>query len=742
MVRYSQFFLYFIHLIFVISLVNADVHYTDADFSNTVNGSIISNATTGNVDINTSDTVTPVIDNVSGDGLKADNASHFIIHNENSFSINADVGIVVFDSNKIGLTHMSLNGPGDIVINAGYRGIFVGDKGSLTSDSKIIINSNYAGIWAYESGTMVFSKEVDITAKEHGIIAQKMNPNTENPKIVFNEKVTINVQEGSAVIAKPDDKAKGGEIEFNKGLDATVIKGNVLEAIHQTSIIVKGDSRLKADDANSMAVLADNAAIDITGKSDINGHVAGINGGIVNLNLSKESAIRGAMTTNTDTGEVNVVLTEGTWNITESSDITKLTLNNSTVNFIDTAGFSQLTTKTLSGNGLFTLRADFGAQRADQIIVTDTSSGEHQIDIVNKGNTSVNGTEKLTLVQTSDGTADFSLAHVVEAGGFEYGLRRVANNSKNWELYGLAQKTSTAEAGINFFNTSYLFNYIGTQTLFQRMGDLKATNGQEGDFWIRGFAGKLNSFNSNKVHGFTMNYNGYQLGIDKLLPMANGNLYVGAMLGYNHANPDYRKGSGTAKDYSTGLYSTYIDDNGFYVDAVAKYMYLKNHFQVTDTAGTKVTGTAKNHGYSLSLETGKRFAINNRPFYIEPQAQLTYSRMGSATIHASNGLEVMLNAYNSALARAGLAVGYQVNNAQNPIDIYLKPSYIKEFSGNTSYKLNNHKEKYDFSGGWVDTSLGINGQINNRHNIYGEISYANGDRFDKQQVNLGYRYQF
>lgn len=110
--------------------------------------------------------------------------------------------------------------------------------------------------------------------------------------------------------------------------------------------------------------------------------------------------------------------------------------------------------------------------------------------------------------------------------------------------------------------------------------------------------------------------------------------------------------------------------------------------------------------------------------------------------HASNGLTIKLNSYYSTLARAGAAFGYQLNTAQNPIDLYIKTGYVKEFSGKTSYKLSQYKEKYNFRGGWVDSAVGVNAQFNKRHNVYGEISYANGDRFDKQQINLGYRYQF
>lgn len=214
------------------------------------------------------------------------------------------------------------------------------------------------------------------------------------------------------------------------------------------------------------------------------------------------------------------------------------------------------------------------------------------------------------------------------------------------------------------------------------------------------------------------------------------------MAGYTHANPDYDDGTGTVKDTNAGLYGTYLDNSGVYVDTVAKYVRMRNNFNVKDTLGQKVDGNAKSNGYSLSVETGKRFAIQQSNFYVESQLQLSYTSMGDATTHASNGLKVKLDSYDSLLGRGSIITGYQIKNSDNPNDLYIKTGYVREFMGNTSYKLNDNKEKHDFGGGWFDSALGVNAQFNKRHNIYSEVSYSAGSRFDKQQINLGYRYQF
>ena len=75
--------------------------------------------------------------------------------------------------------------------------------------------------------------------------------------------------------------------------------------------------------------------------------------------------------------------------------------------------------------------------------------------------------------------------------------------------------------------------------------------------------------------------------------------------------------------------------------------------------------------------------------------------------------------------------------------MYFKTGYIREFSGKTHYTFNGaDRESYDFGGGWWDNGIGLNMQINDRHNIYMDANYAKGSRFDQKQFNIGYRYSF
>ncbi|MFD1261399.1 autotransporter outer membrane beta-barrel domain-containing protein [Entomomonas asaccharolytica] len=412
----------------------------------------------------------------------------------------------------------------------------------------------------------------------------------------------------------------------------------------------------------------------------------------------------------------------------------------------------------LKGNGVYAMQADIGNQIGDLIKVNQLDANSNNLlFIANNGASTAQVTDKLTVVETTSGgnANQFSLYRTVEQGGYEFGLRQEGNN---WVLCadancargpvppgGIGSLTTTAQAAANFMNTSYLVSYINTQNLMQRMGDLRNTEQtKDVDIWMRGFAGKLNSFDGN-LGGFDMNYRGTQIGADKIINLSAGALRVGVAAGYTDANPNYRAGNGGVRSYNFGLYGTYTTENNFYVDTLLKYDHIKNNFSVKDTQNNKVSGHAKSNGYGFSVEAGKRFFMQNPNdgLYIEPQVQLSYMHQQGDTVRASNGLNIKLSDYDSTLGRVSTAVGYQVKNTANPINVYFKTGYVREFTGdNINYRLNNSKEKHSFKGNFWDNELGVSMTINKQHTIHADLNYANGNRFDKQQINVGYRYTF
>ncbi len=503
--------------------------------------------------------------------------------------------------------------------------------------------------------------------------------------------------------------------------------------------------------------------------------------GSIDMAMQPGSVWTGASSVAHENGAVlNVAMTDSRWNVTHDSGVSTLQMADSQVSF--TAGHpgTTLTVGRLSGNGRFALKTDIVGDgggvnnRSDKIVVTEASTGNHQLDFTNQGSAATNGNEILTVVETPDGNATFTGTHNVELGGYLYELHK---RGTDWILRAASPDTpeippddgedttppvppedndngqpdepggpitSTADAGANFLNIGYLLNFAETQTLMQRMGDLRQSR-RGGNMWIRGYAGRFDRFSGGKLSQFTLDYSGTQFGADKQF-FDDIPLYTGVFMSMTHASPDYRSGDGTVKAHSAGFYGSWMAANGFYSDAVLKYTHLKNSFNVLDSEGQSVGGQGNSGGVSLSVEAGRKFTLSNEAprngFYLEPQGQLTWSHQNASHLHASNGLRIGLSSYESLLGRASMLLGYDVSHRDITLNVYLKSGYLHEFKGDAGYQLNGSPERHRFRGGWWNNGLGISAQFKQRHTLYLDVDSSTGHQFNQRTANLGYRYSF
>lgn len=537
------------------------------------------------------------------------------------------------------------------------------------------------------------------------------------------------------------------------------------------------------------------SVINADGKMAITGSIGSL-GGLIDLNFAPGSRWTGhAVSDNVNGGHLNLNLTDSEWRVSSSSNVDNLQMSNSLVDLsaaTDSAAYSTLTIATLSGSGDFTLRTDIAGegngvnQTGDKIVVTGSSAGDYGLNIQNRGGAVTNGSEVLTVVETPDGVATFKGNADVELGGYVYTVNK---QGTNWVLSspkapqpsapadntggdtvtpgdtpvtpddngfvpadkpatpapsgsgGKPAITTTANAGANFLNIGYLMNYAEMQTLMQRMGDVRQGK-SAGNVWLRGMDGRFSGFASGKINGFSLNYTGYQLGVDKRLS-EEVPVYLGLFMGATEGSPHYNSGDGNTKSEHFGLYGTWLDDAGFYVDGVVKFNRLRNQFSVSDTQNNRVSGNGASYGISASLEAGKKFSFSDAGagFYLEPQLQLTAGHQESTAVHASNGLNIHLSNYKSLLGRASVLAGYEINQRDYKLNTYIKTGVMHEFEGDANYTLNGSKESLSFQGSGWNNGLGVSAQVSS-HTFYLEADMVDGDRFNQRQVNAGYRFSF
>lgn len=265
----------------------------------------------------------------------------------------------------------------------------------------------------------------------------------------------------------------------------------------------------------------------------------------------------------------------------------------------------------------------------------------------------------------------------------------------------------------------------------KRLGELRDSKGEHG-IWARMVRGE-GTYKSIKNQ-----YNTYQLGYDEKLS-TNPKWTVGAALSYTEGESGFNGGSGENKHTGFSVYGSYLNDDGSFIDLIAKYARLDHDFDVIGGAGS---GDYETNGYSVSAEYGKRFKQDNG-MWIEPQVELTYGKIGSANYKTDNGVSVRQDGMDSLVGRIGFALGkdFKQGNA------YVRASYLYDFEGETDIRFTKNGVtrgfEQDLGGGWFEVGLGTNINLSDATHLYMDIEKTyGGDVATPWQWNVGVRYSF
>lgn len=272
----------------------------------------------------------------------------------------------------------------------------------------------------------------------------------------------------------------------------------------------------------------------------------------------------------------------------------------------------------------------------------------------------------------------------------------------------------------------------------QRMGDLRSGGGTAGA-WVRTFGGKAEAGHvDNKYYGI-------QAGVDALIGSGGTKQFAGGALSYATGDADFANGTGENYIGTLTGYSTWLFENGAYIDLTAKWGKLHNEFDLAvDTR--KLSGRYNTQALALTVESGHRFPLS-RLTYVEPQVAFTASHIFGEDYGASEGVTVEQDSINSYVARVGLQAG--VNCPNNMGAFFVRASYLYDLDGETSTtaRMANAKDAnrfdQDFGGGWYEFGLGMN--VNFTKNLYGyaDFEYVTGGEIKTPyRWNAGVRYAF
>ncbi|MBQ3114022.1 MAG: autotransporter outer membrane beta-barrel domain-containing protein [Phascolarctobacterium sp.] len=262
----------------------------------------------------------------------------------------------------------------------------------------------------------------------------------------------------------------------------------------------------------------------------------------------------------------------------------------------------------------------------------------------------------------------------------------------------------------------------------KRMGELRNANGEHG-VWVRMVRGET-EYNSVKNQ-----YNQYQLGYDEKLSV-DPSWTVGVALSYTEADNNFSKGTGESTNKALSIYGSKLNDDGTFIDLIAKYARLENDFDLGTAKGDYDT-----NGYSFSAEYGKRIQQGNG-LWIEPQVELTYGQVDGAT-YMVGGRTVNQDNMESLIGRVGFSLGKDISKG----NVYARASYLYDFEGETSATFSKgiatDSFEQDLGGGWWEVGVGANINLSKATYIYADIEKTFGGEVDTNwQWNMGVRYSF
>ncbi|EKY9363236.1 autotransporter outer membrane beta-barrel domain-containing protein [Escherichia coli] len=463
----------------------------------------------------------------------------------------------------------------------------------------------------------------------------------------------------------------------------------------------------------------------------------------------------------TGVGDV-VIKGSSVWHLESDSTVSTLTMDNGTVDFLPSPTTSlkpdfqavSLSLGSLSGSGTFRMNTDIASHTGDMLKVAGNASGNFLLDIQNTGREPVSAGIPLRVVQTGGGNADFTL----KGGKVDYGTWEYYLNKENTDWYLQANSgqqgtenpeqvvrntTKSADAVLNMASSPiYVFNNE-LQSLRFRHGDVRQNTRSPGGVWGR-YIGSDNRISGGAGSGYSLTQRGIETGGDTVFELNDSQLAVGAFISYTDNSISHNRGGrSTVGSIGGGLYSTWFNNDGYYVDGVIKINRFSNDIRTWMNDGTAVKGDYHQNGFGGSLEAGRSFTMNENT-WIQPYIRSTAFMAEAQDISLDNGMEAKAGTIKSLQGEVGVNLGMNFDIAGSVIRPYLITAISHEFSDNNRVRIN---DIYDFindvSGTTGKYGAGISTQLTPNTGVWAEAIYQKGSNIESPVMgSIGFRINF
>lgn len=593
---------------------------------------------------------------------------------------------------------------------------------SITAD-KLIINSEGAfGVYANDHswhtvGTVTHvsldANDISITSKKDGICA--MNGAVIEAK-GFD---TLSIQSEEQGI-----NSEFGEITIDGGATSITADEEGIRSKLGGNISIAGDS-LTVDAGLESIKLTGTSVMEVTTDvTQLDGDITVQDTSKLSINFDGNSSYLDGQVTTASGATTDFVFSDGAqWINQGTSTVTNLASNGGV---IDLGDGTKAKVDNLKGDDL-TIRTD---------------STDSKFTVANTNTTTdvtVNGTDKV-MGQIENGTAADKVLNdlvgvvtgatvddvVIDEGVL---LGQITADVKDGAITNIQYKENSMNAGLVDMTALSAMSWRNDlDDLNSRLGDLRNSREDRG-LWTR-FSRSESSYK-----GATNQANMYQIGYDQQA----GDWTVGLAYSYTDGSSSFAGGTGDNTHNVFSLYGTKMNDNGTYLDLVAKYGNLDYEYDLRGGAGSADYDT---DAYAVSAEVGKRITTSTGA-WVEPQFQLTYGTVDSVSFTSGNNLRIHQDSVDSFIARAGIMAGKPFAKG----DIYMRASYLYDFEGevNSTFARGNLATDInrDLGGGWWEVGVGMHANLSEVTHFYLDFEKAFAGEVDTDwKWNAGVRYSF
>ena len=217
---------------------------------------------------------------------------------------------------------------------------------------------------------------------------------------------------------------------------------------------------------------------------------------------------------------------------------------------------------------------------------------------------------------------------------------------------------------------------------------------------------------------------------------------VGGQVSYLRGHDDYVfNGSGKEKAFAVGAYGLKDLGRDQYIQLESQVGRVTNTFTARNEIGESLSGETKANAYTIGARYGKTVKLQNG-LYIEPQAQLSYTRFGGDSFNAGT-----MHVDQAGVSSTAGGLGLEIGKTFGAGSIYTRVGVNHAFSGSvkTTYTSGStvKSTEQDLKGTWTDLAFGGRYGINANNSLYADISTGlSGDYKPGWSVNAGFTHKF